>query len=197
MSAYDARASHPPSFYDRDCADVARDLLGDIVVSRIGGRVTAGRIVETEAYVGPHDDASHAAARIGRTQRNEAMFGPPGVAYVYRIYGMHWCLNAVTGEEGYPAAVLIRALEPVQGIALMRKRRVGRTDRDLARGPARLCDALAITGAQNGHRLQRAPLFIVPGQQVHDIAVGPRIGIVRAAELPLRFWERGSRWVSR
>ena len=110
-------------FYARPAESVARDLLGMVLVSTIGGSEVRGRIVETEAYVGPHDDASHAAARIGRTARNEAMYGEPGVAYVYRIYGVHWCLNAVTDVADFPAAVLIRALEPIRGISLMRRRR--------------------------------------------------------------------------
>ncbi|MBX6365755.1 MAG: DNA-3-methyladenine glycosylase, partial [Gemmatimonadetes bacterium] len=178
------------------------------LVSTLGGALTIGRIVEVEAYVGPHDPASHAAERIGRTARNATMFGGPGVAYVYRIYGLHWCLNAVTGEEGFPAAVLIRAVEPLAGLDAMRRRRVAGSrrgasgalaDRDLARGPARLAEALGITGALDGHALDREPLLVRPGEPVppERIGIGPRIGITRAVDWPLRFFVRGSPWVSR
>ena len=189
-------APHPPGFYARSAEDVARDLLGDIVVSTVDGVRTSGRIVEAEAYIGPEDDASHAAARIGRTQRNGAMYGPPGLAYVYLIYGMYWCLNTVTTREDFPAAVLIRALEPLEGTETMRARRAGRSDRDLARGPGRLCQALGINGALNAHFLDREPLVILPGEPVRDIVATPRIGITRAADWPLRFIEAGSPWVS-
>lgn len=208
----------PPSFYDRPAELVARELLGAIIVSTVDGVGTAGRIVETEAYTGPDDDASHAAARIGRTARNDAMFGPPGIAYVYRIYGVHWCLNAVTGRELHPAAVLIRALEPLEGLEAMRARRQAATprggprggeggagaprtvpDRDLARGPGRLCQALGITGALDRHSLGETPLRFLPGRagREEEVLATPRVGITRAAELPLRFVLRGSPWLSR
>lgn len=190
----------PQSFFDRNAEEVARDLLGAILVSSLGGDgVTAGRIVETEAYPGPHDPASHAAERIGRTARNASMFGAPGTAYVYRIYGLHWCLNVVTGAEGYPAAVLIRALEPLVGIEIMRRRRNGRPDRELASGPGRLTEALAITGAHDRRPLDRPSLLLLPGRPVdpRDTVAGPRIGVSRAADWPLRFYVRGSEWVSR
>lgn len=194
----------PPAFYERGAEVVARDLLGAVLVSDIGGVRTAGRIVETEAYLGAPDPASHAAERIGRTARNESMFGRGGIAYVYFIYGMHWCLNAVTGEPDVANAVLIRALEPVEGVDAMRERRAGRTgraprDRDLARGPARLAEALGITGALDGHDLALPPLVIAQGDALPDsaVAVGPRIGITRAADWPLRFFVEGSPWVSR
>jgi len=194
----------PAAFYQRGAEVVARDLLGAVVVSDVGGVRTAGRIVETEAYLGAPDPASHAAERIGRTARNESMFGPAGIAYVYFIYGMHWCLNAVTGEPDVANAVLIRALEPVEGLEAMRERRTrpgGRAprDRDLARGPARLTEALGITGALDGHDLALSPLVIAEGEAIRDeqVAVGPRIGITRAADWPLRFHLDGSPWVSR
>jgi DNA-3-methyladenine glycosylase len=191
------------SWYARPAENVARDLLGAVIVSSVDGLVTAGRIVETEAYIGPHDDASHAAERIGRTQRNDAMFGTPGIAYVYRIYGIHWCLNVVTDRIDYPAAVLIRAIEPVEGIEHMRARRsAGQKqlpDRALTSGPGKLAAALGITGHLNAHMLDRAPLRITAGRRIPDemTVTGPRVGITRAADWPLRFWEKGSGWVSR
>lgn len=188
----------PQSFYARPARDVAIDLLGKLVVSTVDGVRTVGRIVETEAYTGPEDPASHAAARIGRTARNQAMFGPPGSAYVYLSYGIHWCLNAVSDRADHPGAVLIRALEPVDGLAAMRARR-GTRDRDLARGPGRLAQALGITGSLNGHTLDRHPLAFhaAPGVPADRIEATPRIGISRAADWPLRFTLRGSRFLSR
>lgn len=186
------------SFYARPARDVARSLIGTLVVSDVGGERTWGRIVETEAYTGPEDPASHAADRIGRTARNSTMFGPPGTAYVYLSYGIHWCLNAVTDREGHPGAVLIRALEPLGNLAPMRLRR-GTPDRDLARGPGRLCQALAVTGELDGHPLDQPPLTFLGGVDVppDSIDAGPRIGISRAADWPLRFTLRGSRYLSR
>ena len=185
-------------FYARDTAAVARALLGCVLVSEIGGVRVVGAIVETEAYVGPDDEASHAHRRFGVTARNAVMFGPPGIAYVYRIYGMHWCVNAVTEAVGHGAAVLIRAARPVEGVGHARDRRPGRADRDLMRGPANLCRALGITGEQNGRPLTVPPLRIVPGETIADdaVAAGPRIGISRAVAEPLRFWIRESEWVS-
>lgn len=193
-------AAYPAEFYDRPAEEVARDLLGSVLVSTAGGQTVSGIIVETEAYVGPHDEASHAAARIGRTARNATMFAAPGTAYVYLSYGLHWCLNVVTGAEGYPAAVLIRALEPRVGLETARDRRGSvRSDRILMSGPGRLAQALGITGAENGHLLTVPPLWIQPGSTVLDVdvAIAPRIGISRAKELPLRFLVRDSAWVSR
>ena len=176
---------------------MAPDLLGWEVESTVGGLTTSGRIVEVEAYTGPDDPASHAAERIGRTRRNASMFGPPGIAYVYLIYGMHWCLNVVTGREDVPAAVLVRALEPVTGEATMAARR-GR-HRDLCSGPARLCQALGVTGELDGHPLDRAPLRLVPRKPVPagSIARSPRIGVTRARERELRFFLHGNPHVSR
>ena len=187
----------PPSFYDRPTEDVARDLLGAVLEHRTVDGVVRGRIVETEAYLGPHDPACHAAA--GLTARTKTLHGPPGTAYVYFIYGMHWCFNAVTREEGYGSAVLVRALEPLSGLDLMRRRRGVERDVELTRGPARLCDAFAITRAQDGASLQRGALRILEGLEVpdDDIVIGTRIGIRKAAEWPLRFYVRGNRFVSR
>lgn len=184
-----------PGFLARPAEEVAPDLLGQRIVSSIGGHRTEGVIVETEAYVGPQDPASHAAARIGRTVRNQVMFGRPGLAYVYLIYGMHWCLNVVTGREGFPAAVLIRALDPVVGVPVMEERR-GR--RPLASGPARLCQALGVTGDLNGHDLDQGPLRLAPGWPVDEghIATSGRIGIRQVADWPLRFYLRNHPAVS-
>ena len=186
-----------PAFYDRDPEQVARDLLGCIVACRSAEGLTAGRIVETEAYLGPHDPACHAVA--GRTRRTHWLFGPPGTAYVYFIYGVHWCLNAVTREEGFGSAVLIRALEPVEGIALMRERRGVARDRDLTNGPGKLCQALGITRAHDGLSLVTSQLTIHGGAPLPDdrVALTPRIGITKAADWPLRWVVRESSFVSR
>lgn len=188
----------PSSFYARPTELVARRLLGHLVVSTVGGRRTAGRIVETEAYLGPHDPACHAFGGR-RTARTDGLFGPPGTAYIYFTYGMHWCLNAVTRREGYPAAVLIRALEPVAGLETMRHRRGVTSDRTLCAGPARLCEALGITGRLNGAPLQRGVIRIVrmPVARRLRIARTPRVGITRGVDWPLRYLVADSPWVSR
>src|SRR4029079_6772451 len=147
------------AFYDRDTESVARDLLGAVLVCRTDEGTASGIIVETEAYIGEEDPACHAAA--GRTRRTEPLYGRPGVSYVYFIYGVHWCFNAVTRAEGLPSAVLIRALEPLQGIELMRQRRGPRiNDVNLTNGPGKLCAALGIDGRMNGVSLQAGPLVI-------------------------------------
>jgi DNA-3-methyladenine glycosylase len=188
----------PAAWFARPAADVARELLGALLVSEAGGVRVVAEIVETEAYVGPDDEASHAAERFGRTARNDAMFAAAGTAYVYLIYGMHWCLNVATGDEGYGAAVLIRAARPVDGIEHARTRRPGRPDRDLMRGPGNLARALGVDRALNYHPMDRPPLWIGPGRRIADadVAVGPRIGISRSADWPLRFWLRGDPHVS-
>lgn len=188
----------PARFYDRDTEQVARDLLGAVLVCRTGRGVTAGRIVETEAYVGEHDAACHAAA--GFTHRTAPLYGAPGTAYVYLIYGMHWCFNAVTRAVGEPSAVLIRALEPVEGVALMRERRGAvRRDEDLCNGPAKLCDAMGIGPEHNGTSLIGGAVRIHRGEPVDDerVIVTPRIGIRKAADWPLRYLVNGSAYVSR
>jgi DNA-3-methyladenine glycosylase len=175
-------------FYARDTARVARDLLGCYLVSTIGGRRTAGRIVEVEAYIGPHDPAAHGFGNR-RSERNQSMFGPPGTAYVYRSYGIHWCVNAVTERDGYPAAVLIRALEPAVGLGVMAARR-GRDERRLlCAGPGRLCQALGITRAQDGASLSRGPLRITRTVEFRPpaVAISGRVGISKAVDWPLRF----------
>lgn len=178
------------SFFCRNASEVARDLLGMRLVSNVGGAVE-GVIVETEAYVGPEDPASHAAERIGRTERNEAMFGEPGTFYVYRSHGIHHCVNVVTDRPGFPSAVLIRALEPRSGLELMMARR-GREDR-LCAGPGNLARALGITMSLNGVACSASILRLRKGWAVPEEALGisTRIGISRGKELPLRFFVRG------
>lgn len=187
----------PASYYARETEVVARDLLGAIVECHTPAGVAGGRVVETEAYLGEHDPACHAV--VGRTARTSALYGPPGIAYVYFIYGMHWCLNAVTRDDGLPSAVLIRAIEPLYGVELMHRRRPRvRRARELTSGPARLCSALGITGQHNGLALQRPPLVIRYGDRVpdQDVVVTPRIGITKAADWPLRWLVAGSPYVS-
>lgn len=189
----------PRRFFARDTVRVARGLLGCYLESSIGGRRTVGRIVEVEAYVGPHDPAAHGYGNR-RTARNDALFGPPGTAYVYFIYGAHWCFNAVTEADGFPAAVLVRALEPVAGLEEMSRRRSVADPRLLCAGPGRLCQALGISGADNARPLQRAPVRILEprsGARRPRVGASARIGITRAADWPLRFCIRGSPWLSR
>ncbi|MBL8859650.1 MAG: DNA-3-methyladenine glycosylase [Planctomycetes bacterium] len=176
----------PRSFFARAAPLVARDMLGLILAHRTVEGLIAGRIVEVEAYLSSGDEASHSF--IGRTQRNAAMFGPPGHAYVYCIYGVHHCFNVVTGPEGSGEAVLVRALEPLVGEALMSARR-GR-ERDLCDGPGKLTVAFAIGRECDGCDLSRGPLGLwKPSGAVSplQVRVGPRIGITKSAELPLRF----------
>lgn len=183
----------PRAFYDRDTTRVAQELLGCWLVHVVDGVARVGRIVETEAYLGPHDLAAHSAR--GRTARTEVMFGPPGHAYVYLIYGMYWCTNVVTEPAGHAAAVLIRAVEPVQHT-------VGRTQ-----GPGLLSRALGIDGRQHGHDLLSADFFVAapptagaPPAAPPRIVRRPRIGVEYAgvwAWKPLRFYLHGNPFVSR
>jgi DNA-3-methyladenine glycosylase len=178
----------PRSFYERPTEQVARELIGMTLEHRVDGSTLRGRITETEAYLGEHDPACHAA--VGRTPRTEPLYGRPGTAYVYFVYGMHWCVNAVTRREGLPSAVLIRAVEPIDGIEAMRARRVrARTDATLCDGPAKVCQAFGIDRAQNGTDLVRGALRITEGQPIDDtrIRCTPRIGISRAQDWPLRW----------
>ncbi len=188
----------PEDFYDRDTEIVSRELLGCVLECRTAEGVSAGVIVETEAYVGEHDEACHAAA--GRTPRTATLYGPPGTAYVYFIYGMYWCFNAVTRAEGLPSAVLIRALEPLSGMPLMQRRRpAARAETDLTSGPGKLCAALGISGAHNGLSLATPPVRILRGERVPDSAVEitARIGITRSADWPLRWIVKGNPYVSK
>ena len=176
--------------FDRPVEDVARQLIGATL--RVEG--VGGLIVETEAYDG-EDPASHSFS--GPTPRNKAMFGPPGHAYVYRSYGIHWCFNLVCREAGHGAGVLIRALEPLWGLDVMQERRGGLADRLLCAGPGRLCQALGIDGSHDGLPLDAPPFQLESA--IADVVVveGPRIGITRAREVPWRFGLAGSRYLSR
>jgi DNA-3-methyladenine glycosylase len=192
-----ASAPLPAKFYERDTEQVARDLLGALLRCTTTDGVASGRIVETEAYLGEHDLACHAAA--GLTARTRWLYGAPGIAYVYFIYGVHWCFNAVTRSVGSPSAVLVRALEPLDGLELMRERRGAVRDRDLTNGPGKLCEALGITGALNGLPLRRSAVVILRGEPVPDarVVVTPRIGITKSAEWPLRWYVDGNSYVSK
>lgn len=185
------------AFYERPAPTLARDLLGCVLVSRCGGAITSGRIVETEAYLGPDDAASHAAFRPG----SRALFyGPGGIAYVFRAYGLHDCLNAIAGRVGQPGCVLIRALEPLDGARVMAERRgVSADSPRLASGPGNLTRALGVSRRDSGNDLTSGPISIEPRDdpQPWRVATGPRIGISRAAARVLRFWIAGNPHVSR
>jgi DNA-3-methyladenine glycosylase len=184
-----ARLLHPDDFAGHS-EKVARELIGAVVlVDGVGGR-----IVETEAY-DRTDPASHSFS--GPTPRNESMFGPPGRAYVYRSYGIHWCLNFVCREAGHGAGVLIRAIEPLEGIAVMRARRGLDDVRLLCSGPGRVGQALEITRDLNGCRLDRAPFKVFARDRDYEVLTGPRIGISKAMEVHWRFGLAGSRFLSR
>jgi DNA-3-methyladenine glycosylase len=188
----------PREFYARETELVARDLLGCVLECQTPGGVARGHIVETEAYLGEHDLACHAAA--GRTRRTAPLYGPPGTAYVYFIYGVHWCFNAVTREEGKPSAVLVRAVEPLEGLELMRGRRPSaRRPVDVTNGPGKLCAALGIDVRHNELRLDRLPIRILEGPSIprDAVVVTPRIGISESADWPLRWFVAGNPYVSR
>jgi DNA-3-methyladenine glycosylase len=177
-------------FFARDVHAVARDLIGATLRFKGAG----GRIVEVEAY---HHTDPAAHSYNGKTPRNAVMFGPPGYAYVYRSYGIHWCVNFVCEEEGSASAVLIRAIEPTEGLAAMRRRRGLKDERLLCSGPGRVCEALGITGTHNGLPLDKQPFELMPHTDDVAIATGPRIGITKAAELPWRYGLKGSRFLSK
>jgi DNA-3-methyladenine glycosylase len=203
-SAAGPLAPLPPSFYRRPAEAVARDLLGRYLVREVEGEMLVLRLVEVEAYLGAPDRASHAWGGR-RTPRNASLYLPGGHAYVYFIYGMHWCLNAVTGEAEVGSAVLLRAGEPVAGEETMRRHRgwpAPPRPGDLAGGPGKLCQALAVDRACDGVRLDRGPLRITAGEPVApgQVATGPRIGVAYAGEAaawPLRFAVAGNPHVSR
>ena len=183
-------------FYLQDTLEAARQLLGKVLVHETSEGRVAGIIVETEAYLGPDDPACHSAR--GCTPRTEVMFGPPGHAYVYFTYGMHYCFNAVTQPRGVAEAVLIRALEPLEGIELMRKRRKRERLAELTSGPAKLCVAMAIDTNSNGHDLTRPPLYIEDREiEPGEIVWRPRIGITVGTEHLWRCYISGNPFVSK
>lgn len=190
----------PRSFYARPTLEVAADLLGKVLVHDTPGGMASGMIVETEAYIGEDDPACHAAP--GPTTRNAPLYGPPGLAYVYLNYGIHYLVNAVTEAEGHPAAVLIRALEPIDGLALMRARRApderAIADVALCRGPGNLTRALGISLRENQLDLVRSHRLRIEdrGLRRGRVAWGPRIGIRVATDRPWRCWIAGNRCVS-
>jgi DNA-3-methyladenine glycosylase len=183
-------------FYDRPTLKVAKELLGKYLVVQKNGYLLSGKIVETEAYIGFKDPASHAYR--GMTPRNEVMFGGPGCAYVYLTYGMHHCLNLVTEKKGYPAAVLIRALEPVEGTELMRRRRKRRKLKELTSGPAKLCQALGVDRKLNGSDICSDVIFVEDrGEASGKIESSTRIGIKEVREKKWRYFVKDNKFVSR
>jgi DNA-3-methyladenine glycosylase len=196
---YLARAATlPVAFFRRPAEVVAAELVGAVIVSSVAGELTEGRIVETEAYLGYDDPASHGYLHR-RNTRNEALFGPPGSWYVYLSYGMHWCANLVCQEAGQASAVLLRALEPLAGWEVMRRRRGAVPDRELCSGPGKLCQALGITRELDGKKMggSGARVLRPGGEGETPIVITPRIGITKAADWPLRFVLAGSPWLSR
>jgi DNA-3-methyladenine glycosylase len=177
-------------FFRRSVHEVAPDLIGAVLLFNGVG----GRIVELEAY-DQTDPAAHSFR--GPTRRNAVMFGPPGYAYVYRSYGIHWCLNLVCEPAGSAAAVLIRALQPTEGLATMRRRRGLQDERLLCSGPGRLCEALGITAAHNGLALDAPPFALFARSGAVEVVVGLRIGITKAVDKPWRYGEKGSRFLSK
>jgi DNA-3-methyladenine glycosylase len=196
MSEIWSRSILDPSFYGGETEQVARSLLGKVLVHQTPQGLTAGRLVEVEAYLYRGDPACHAAR--GRTARNAAMFGPAGTAYVYLIYGIHYCFNVVTGKEGEGEAVLVRALEPLTGLEIMRERRGTVQAGRLCSGPGKLCRAMAIGPAQNGASLCREPFYLADdGFLPGDVVSTTRVGITAGADLPLRYYLAGNPYISR
>jgi DNA-3-methyladenine glycosylase len=184
--------------FEKDTIKAARSLLGAVLVHDSPEGRTSGIIVETEAYLSQDDPACHASK--GKTKRNAVMFGPPGRAYVYLIYGCYYCFNAVTNKEGVGEAVLIRALEPLEGLELMKERRgPGQKLTNLTSGPGKLCDAMGISKEQNGLSLQKPPLYITAGVEIESSSIGVsgRIGINQAQDKPWRFFISGNIYLSR
>lgn len=181
-------------FYNQSTIKVAKSLLGCNLIHETKEGKTIGKIVETEAYL-ENDEASHSSR--GKTKRNEKMFGKPGTAYIYLIYGMYKCFNVVTRKEGIGEAVLIRSLEPVKGIELMKKRRKTSEIKNLCSGPGKLVQALGISREQNGSDITKGKLKIIPKKSNHKIVGTTRIGISRGADLDYRFYIKGNKFVSR
>lgn len=201
----------PSLFYEQHTLEIARQLLGKTLLvvpqdAESEGEATAGIIVETEGYIGPEDPACH--AYNGRTRRNDILWGPPGVAYVYFTYGNHWMINAVTGPEGYAAAVLVRAVQPVLGLATMRERRRlhlrkgKKDDRQLTNGPGKLCQAMGVTGKFNGQSLNGPGLYLAETPASYQLpafetVTSKRIGITRGVDFPWRYYVKDNPFVSK
>jgi DNA-3-methyladenine glycosylase len=184
------------AFFEGDTVEVSKRLLGSVLVRVVRGRRATGRIVEVEAYRGAEDPASHAYR--GMTARNRVMFGEPGRAYVYFTMGMHWCLNVTTEEPDKAGAVLVRALEPIEGIDLMSRRRGVRSLEELTNGPAKLTEALGVDGKMNGEDLTTSVrLFLESGRRVRDVGVSSRVGVSRGTEWNWRFFAKDNRFVSK
>lgn len=188
------------SFYERDPVIVARDLLGKFLIHDTHEGQLIGKIVEVEAYGGLQDAGSHASRGI--TERTKIMFDNPGLAYVYLIYGMHYCLNVTAHVNGQAGAILLRAVEPISGIEFMKKRRAKESIRDLCSGPGKLCQAFGVNKSHNGHQLTSSPLYITEGEPITEDAVvaTPRINIDYAGEAknwPWRFYSKESLFISR
>jgi len=197
MTSLRRAATLPVRFFARPADAVARDLVGALIVSSIDGRGAMGRIVETEAYLGYDDPASH-GYRHRRHGQNEALYGPPGSWYVYRSYGMHWCANLVCQAQGDGSAVLLRAVEPLEGVEVMRRRRGLDDPGLLCAGPGRLCQALGITRlGLDGQMMAQSPVVVLARNGAVAVEATPRVGISKAADWPLRFAAAGSPWVSR
>jgi DNA-3-methyladenine glycosylase len=188
----------PVAFFERDAVTVARELLGKLLVTRVRQTTTIGRIVEVEAYLGAKDPASH-AFQFRRHAQNEGLYGPPGNWYVYLSYGVHWCANLVAGPPGLGSAVLIRALEPVAGLPLMRRRRGVRAERLLCSGPGRLTQALGINRQLDQRTMPETRAQVLTGPAIGrtEMLATPRVGITKAIDWPLRFVVRESPWLSR
>ncbi|MFP4528764.1 MAG: DNA-3-methyladenine glycosylase [Candidatus Kapaibacterium sp.] len=186
----------PQEFYLRPTPEVARNLIGKLIFRKFKNDLLIGKIIETEAYLAKGDPASHSAP--GPTKRNEAMFGPGGTLYIYKIYGIHLCANIVCGAEGVGTAVLIRAVEPLAGIELMQRNRGVEDVRKLCTGPGNFAKAFALGLDMNGLRLDSEDVYILDNEEVADgdIRTGLRIGITKAADLPLRYWLAGNVFVS-
>ena len=187
----------PLDFYQRKTLDLVPEILGKVLVRKIGGKTLSGRIVEIEAYIG-NDPASHAAR--GKTERNKVMFEDGGISYVYFTYGMHFCFNIVTGKKGFPAAFLVRALEPIDGIEIMKKLRGTDIVKNLTNGPAKLCQAMQIDRKLNGVKLDSKDFFIADdGFEVKkkDVGRSTRIGIRVGTDLKWRFFLNGNEFVSK
>jgi len=198
MRDWKRAAALPVGFFSQDVIAVGRGLLGAVLVTSFEGHTTAGRIVEVEAYLGAADPASH-AFEFRRNRQNESIYGAPGNWYVYRSYGVHWCANLVCGPPGVGAAVLIRALEPVAGLEVMRRRRGTTADRLLCAGPGRLCEAMGIARELDGAAMRRSAALVKPGCMPPSggVVATTRVGISRGRDALLRFVLRDSIYLSR